>query len=103
MTESEQRGAGQAPSGKSVLVMAAITFLAIYGTFRAAMTGETFDGRNLVGFLLGLLASVTMILQTANRFHRRLDAIDAERARRYPAPAELDDIVERDDEVDSDA
>ena len=70
-----------APSRASILGMVLVTFLTIYGTFWAAMTGATFDGRNLVGFLLGLLASVVMIGQTAGRFHRRLEITDAAKER----------------------
>lgn len=98
------------PSRASILVMVVITFLTIYGTFWAVMAGPTFDGRNLVGFLLGILASVAMISQTAARFHRLLEANDArkqwlieqrvQRARNtWPEGLRF----ERDDEVDSDA
>lgn len=101
----EQRGAGQAPSRGSIIAMAAITFLVIYGTFWAAMTGEVFDGRNLVGFLVGLVASVVMIANTAGRIHRRLEVLDARREllieQRIQAARERA-LAEHDDEVDSD-
>ncbi len=70
-----------APSRGSIVAMVAITLLIMYGTFWAAMTGETFDGRNLVGFLTGMVASVAMICQTAGRFHRRLEITDRAKER----------------------
>jgi hypothetical protein len=85
--------------------MAVITVLTIYGTFWAAMAGPTFDGRNLVGFLLGILASMIMICQTAGRLGRLLEAEDArkewlieQRIQRARGR-----VIEHDDEVDSDA
>lgn len=101
-----QRGATVPPSRGSIVTMALVTFLVIYGTFWAAMTGEVFDGRNLVGFLVGILASVLMISQTANRFHRRLEAVDAAKEqaieRRIKQARRQGLVIEHDDEVDSD-
>lgn len=105
MIDQGQWGAGKAPSRGSVVGMALVTFLVIYGTFWAAMTGETFDGRNLVGFLTGIVASVAMVGQTAGRFHRRLEAVDEQRERAIVARIEAARRrhAEQDDEVDSDA
>lgn len=93
------------PSRGSIMGMVVLTFLVIYGTFWAAMTGEVFDGRNLVGFLVGLVASVVMIANTAGRIHRRLEVLDARREllieQRIQAARERA-LAEHDDEVDSD-
>jgi hypothetical protein len=85
--------------------MVVVTFLTIYATFWVAMAGQVFDGRNLVGTLLGTLASVVMIGQTAARFHRRLEADDARKE--YLIEQRIQRargrVIEHDDEVDTDA
>jgi len=54
------------PSWTSIVVMGAFTALAGGGTFWV-LTAEIFDGRHLVGLILGLVATMVLSTQTMGR------------------------------------
>src|SRR5690554_5230677 len=60
----------EVPSVASILFTATLGVVTVFGTFWI-LTAEVFDGRHLVGFLAGLLASGTLIGQTIDRAGRR--------------------------------
>lgn len=72
MSYNDHNGSTEAPSRTSVAAMTAATVLVGTGTFWLPTAGPVFDGRHLVGFLLGLVAMVTLACQTIDRYGRRL-------------------------------
>lgn len=58
------------PSRTSIVVMSAFTALAGGGT-AYVVTGPVFDGRHLVGFLVGLVATEILFAQTVGRMMLR--------------------------------
>src|SRR5690554_2011121 len=60
----------EVPSATSVLFTATLSLATMFGTLWI-LTAETFDGRHLVGFLAGILASGTLFGQTVDRAGRR--------------------------------
>lgn len=60
----------EAPSMASVLFLATLSLATMFGTLWI-LTAKVFDGRHLVGFLAGVLASGILVGQTINRAGRR--------------------------------
>lgn len=54
------------PSIVPILFLGVVCALVLLGTFWT-VSGETFDGRHLVGLLLGLLASTVTVIQFTER------------------------------------
>lgn len=61
------------PSRTFIAVMSVLTALAGGGT-AWIITGPVFDGRHLVGFLVGLVTTVVLFAQTVSRMMLRRDA-----------------------------
>ena len=72
-TVTESHRSTEVPSRASIAVLAVITVAAFVSTIWVVIA-PVFDGRHMVGFLLGLLGSVTTGLQVVNRAVRRAEA-----------------------------
>lgn len=60
----------EVPSVTSVLFMATLSLATVFGTFWI-LTAEVFDGRHLVGLILGLVATMALFTQTVGRMMLR--------------------------------
>lgn len=68
------------PSRRSIAGLGLATAVVVGATFHV-VTGPVFDGRHLVGFLIGLVGSVALVLQVFNRAAQRGELVYQQRAR----------------------
>jgi hypothetical protein len=87
MNKTQPHGTTGRPSLASVLTMYALALAALGATVWTA-TGETFDGRHLVGFLLGLLCAGVLFVQAGARIGGRVNWAREQRRREREAQDE---------------